>query len=161
MSAQPERQRPALGLDAANATSLDMLQQARRPEGLNQVRISRRVIIRISPGTPDPRVSMFEESESRSAKLELAEIAHDDCVEIADITSVASTRDNRLLLLMRNRDVLAAALERGCSARAFYSGFYVERSQDGQLCIARDMLQSRAGASCAIANLTQVVAAGG
>ena len=65
---------------------------------------------------------------------------------------------NRILLFMRDRRVLSAALERACSARDYYSGFYVERNEDGQLCARRDTLQSRAGASCKVAQLNRLVA---
>ena len=59
---------------------------------------------------------------------------------------------------MRARRILSVALERACDARAYYSGFYVERSEDGQLCARRDLLQSRAGASCKVAQLNRLVA---
>ena len=36
--------------------------------------------------------------------------------------------------------MVSAALERSCSARDFYSGFYVERNADGQICVKRDTL---------------------
>ena len=59
---------------------------------------------------------------------------------------------------MRDRRILSVALERACNARNFYSGFYVERNEDGQLCARRDVLQSRAGASCRVTQLNRLVA---
>ena len=61
---------------------------------------------------------------------------------------------------MHDRRVLSAALDRACTAADFYAGFYVERSEDGQLCSRRDLLQSRAGASCRVTRLNRLVPAG-
>lgn len=157
----PERQRPELGLEGIATPPFRVLQDARRPEILRQVRITQRVIIRISPSTPDARSRMLSSLPRRDSGTAFEEVAHEDCVDTAAIAGVTSTRDNRLLLFMRNQEILAAQLERGCTARAFYSGFYVERSEDGRLCVRRDMLQSRAGASCSLENMTRLVAVGG
>ncbi len=73
---------------------------------------------------------------------------------------VQPTQDNRLLLFMENQQVLAASLDNACTARAFYSGFYVEQNEDGRLCVSRDLLQSRAGATCSVEQLTRLVPVG-
>ena len=159
-SSSPERQRPELGLDGIATPPFRVLEEARRSEVLGQVRITQRVIIRISPSTPDARQRMMSSLPRRENTAAFEEVDHDDCIETAGIAGVTSTRDNRLLFFMRNQDILAAQLERGCTARAFYSGFYVERSEDGRLCVRRDMLQSRAGQSCSLENMTRLVALG-
>ena len=160
--AEPERQRPELGIERIATEPFRVLQDARHADPLGQVRIQQRVIIRISPSTASAREQMMANLQRREADAEnrqtLEEVPHDDCVEISDIAGVTSTRDNRLLLFMRDRKVLSASLERTCTAQAFYSGFYVERSDDGRLCIKRDRLQSRAGASCQLASLNRLVA---
>ena len=51
-----------------------------------------------------------------------------------------------------------AQLEKACSARDFYSGFYVEPSRDGNLCVSRDELQSRSGAKCELSALHRLEA---
>ena len=81
-----------------------------------------------------------------------------DCVPIQAIAGVRPGPENRLIFYMRDRTLVSAALARECNARQFYSGFYVERSDDGRLCVKRDLLQSRAGASCAVSRLRQLVA---
>ena len=82
-----------------------------------------------------------------------------DLIAIANIAGVEpAPEQNRLLLFMRDRRILSAALERACNARDYYSGFYIERSEDGQLCARRDLLQSRAGASCKVAQLNRLIA---
>ncbi len=159
-SAEPERQRPEMGLDNIVTPPLRVLQDARRSETLGQVTIRQRVIIRISPSSPDARERMMASLPRRGDQSAFEEVDHADCVDVEDIVGVQPTQDNRLLFLMRDRQVLAATLDRSCTARAFYSGFYVERSEDGRLCIARDQLQSRAGVSCQVADLTRFVAVG-
>lgn len=159
-SSSPERMRPELGVEGIATPPFRVLQAARQPRVANQVRIERRVIIRISPRSPDARGRSFAALPERSAQTPFEEVDHADCVEVDRIAGVQPTQDNRLLLFMHNRQVLAASLERNCTARSFYSGFYVERSEDGKLCISRDRLQSRAGASCQIDQLHRVVATG-
>jgi hypothetical protein len=155
LSAAPEQVQPALGLEAIVSAPFRVLEEARRPEVLDQVRIEQRVIIRISPTPPEARQRLQALQPRRSARFR--ETDHDDCVRVSNIIGAQPTNDNRLLLFMENRNVLAASLERGCTASAFYSGFYLERSGDGRLCIARDRLQSRAGVSCSLRNITRLL----
>ena len=79
------------------------------------------------------------------------------CLPVAGIAGVQVGQGNRLILFMRDRRVISAALERACSARDYYSGFYVERSNDGQICVRRDSLLSRSGANCKLTRLHQLV----
>ena len=143
-------------IDSAAAEPFRVLEEARRTPLQNQVRIEQRVIIRIAPSTQRAR----EQSMARLAReaSEYKEVRTADCVPIGSIAAVYPSEENRLLLFMRDRQVLSVALERACNARDFYSGFYVER-RDGQLCERRDRLQSRAGASCRITRLNNLVAA--
>ncbi|TIX50338.1 hypothetical protein [Alteraurantiacibacter aquimixticola] len=159
-SAQPERRRPHLGLDAVYTTPFRAMEEARRPESMGQVRIRQRVIIRVSPSPPDSRDRMLSLAPRNEAGSSVREVRHDDCVEVDDIVGVEPTSDNRLVLFMENRQVLKATLNRSCTARAFYSGFYVERNEDGRLCVARDQLQSRAGQSCLVEELNRLVITG-
>lgn len=80
------------------------------------------------------------------------------CIPIDSIASVQPAQENRLLLFLHDRRVLTAALERACNAEDFYSGFYVERSDDGQICARRDELRSRSGANCQVSELNRLVA---
>ena len=150
---------PALGFDGTSTPPMSTLDQARRPDSWGQVRIEQRVIIRVSPSPPDARERMLGLAPQRRQE-DIREVPHDDCVEVEDIVGVQPTRDNRLLLFMENRQVLAASLEQSCTAQAFYSGFYVEQNDDGRLCIARDQLQSRAGETCSVQQLTRLVPVG-
>jgi hypothetical protein len=158
--AVPEPAETLRGPAAMPAAPFEALKQARRPMILGQVRIEQRVIIRIAPGSPAAREQMMAEMQPRgSSSTSYQEQKLDGCVAISGIAGVQpAPQQNRLLLFMRDRRVLSAALERACNARDYYSGFYIERSEDGQLCARRDLLQSRAGASCKVAQLNRLVA---
>lgn len=148
------------GFDALPAGPFEVFREARRPQELAQVRIEQRVIIRISPSTPATRQQMMSDFRNeRSSRTSYELERHRGCVAIAGIAAVQpETAQNRLLLFMRDRRILSAELERACNARDYYSGFYVERNEDGQLCPKRDLLQSRAGASCKVAEFNRLVA---
>jgi len=127
-------------------------------ETARQVRIEQRVIIRIAPSSPAAQERMAELAPRASGRTRFEEEKLDGCIPIAAIAGVQPAEQNRLLLFMRDHKVLSAALERACTAQDFYSGFYVERSDDGQLCARREKLQSRAGASCRVTQLNRLIA---
>ena len=121
-----------------------------------QVRIEQRTIIRITP---------FGVTREMLADLPQAPLATrfrerkvGKCVAIAGIAGVQIGGDDRLMLFMRDQRMIGASLEKACRARDFYSGFYLERNSDGQLCVDRDMIHSRSGASCSLSRLRQLVA---
>jgi len=141
--------------------AVDALEQGHEGGAARQVRIERRVIIRIAPSpaeTSSRMLSLLPRRQVRQSFVE--EPLEDGCVATAAIGGVEPTTGNRLLLFMRDRRVLAARLAPGCNAADFYSGFYLERSDDGRLCRGRDRLQSRAGSSCQVAGLSRLVAIG-
>ncbi|WP_424771940.1 hypothetical protein [Pontixanthobacter sp.] len=124
-----------------------------------QVRIERRLTIRISPQrSRDPR--QFMSTLPQGEKLrQMAERKIGNCVKTNQIVGVQPMEDDRLLLFLRDQKMIAANLEKACSARDFYSGLYVEDNADGQICIDRDKLRSRTGANCAIKRMRQLVPA--
>ena len=121
----------------------------------NQVRIEQRITIRIAPRGSAPAPN-FVDLPSRLPPR-LAERHGERCLPINGIAGVQVSRDNRLLLFMRDRRVIGLGLEKACRATDFYSGFYVERSADGRICVDRDRLQSRSGANCALKRMRQLI----
>jgi len=115
-----------------------------------QVRIERRVIIRVAPSAPGAR--------SPPMRQHLVQQPAGNCVPVSAIGGVEPARDNQLLLFMRDRRVLAAALSDGCSAEHFYAGFYMENNDDGQLCVQRDHLRARDGSDCQVSSFQRLVA---
>lgn len=126
----------------------------------NQVRIEQRVILRISPRPSRARRDLMAELPQTPLRPRLVERRMSKCIKVAGIAGVQAERGNRLVLFMRDRRIVAADLEKSCTARDFYSGFYLEPSEDGQLCVDRDRLQSRAGAKCQVSRMRQIVAVG-
>lgn len=149
------------GAASKSANSLgahDLIDYFRHSNRANQVRIERRVTIRISPYRQSNRTSMLARLPSRGLAGEYEERKMEGCVPVSGIAGVQTGNGNRLLLFLNDQRIVSLNLERGCRARDFYSGFYVERNKDGRLCVKRDQLQSRSGAKCEVAGMRRLVA---
>ena len=127
-----------------------------QPESAQQVRIEQGFVIRISP--LGPTREMFADLPQTPLATRFRERKVGRCVPVAAIAGVQIGGDDRLMLFMRDQRMIGASLEKTCRARDFYSGFYLERNGDGQLCVDRDMIHSRSGASCSLSRLRQLVA---
>jgi hypothetical protein len=121
----------------------------------HQVRIERSITIRISPRRALRNPDLSELPGEIAPRM--VERRMGDCVPVRAIAGVQVGRDNRLLLFLRDQRVVSLGLEKTCRARDFYSGFYVERPSDGQICVERDRLQSRSGANCSLIRMRQLV----
>lgn len=156
-----EQQRSAeVAGDPAEAYPFEWFAGAFRGEPANQVRIEQSITIRVAPrggARNDPRMGMMPEPPMRDAFPRLVERPIGKCVPVSGIAGVQIDRANKLMLFMRDSRVVSASLDKGCSARDFYSGFYVARSEDGMMCTGRDTLQSRTGASCKLGKMRQIV----
>ncbi|MEM8724690.1 MAG: hypothetical protein AAGE86_04120 [Pseudomonadota bacterium] len=125
---------------------------------VRQVRIERRVTVRISPARGQNANQLLSRLPQRELNARYEERKTDKCLPVSSIAGVKTGSGNRLLLFLRDRRIITVNLEKACRARDFYSGFYVERNKDGKLCIKRDKLQSRTGAKCEVARMRQLVA---
>lgn len=142
--------------EVSASTPLDAFYSARKA---NQVRIERRVTIRIAPYRQSSRNSLLAQLPRRGVTSTFEEREMSECVPVAGIAGVQTGTGNRLLLFLRDQRIISLNLERGCEARDFYSGFYVERNKDGRLCVKRDQLQSRSGAKCEVERMRRLVKA--
>ncbi len=122
----------------------------------NQVRIEQRVIIRVAP-VRTRRQSLVAELPQQGVPSQLVEKKIGKCLPLKGIAAVQADKGSRLLLFMRDKRIITANLEKACAARDFYSGFYLERSKDGNLCVNRDRLQSRTGVKCKLGRIRQLV----
>ena len=124
-----------------------------------QVSIEQRVTIRINPRpAPMPDVANFvAESADAGGEPRFVERKAGKCLPLGAIAGVQPMSDDRLLLILRDNRLFTARLAKGCQAREFYSGFIVKRTADGQICISRDELLSRSGASCQVRGFKQLV----
>lgn len=123
-----------------------------------QTRIEQRVIIRISPRSARNLRDVRQAAPDRAPPRKLVEREMEECIPLQKIAAVQTAGSNRLILFLRDRRVVQINLGKACRARDFYSGFYVEQSEDEKLCVKRDELHSRSGASCKIARMHQLVA---
>lgn len=122
----------------------------------HQVRIEQHVIIRITPGDP-ALLRDLPLPEPQPAPEHMRERRIPPCMPVTMIAGVRPLASNRLLLFLRNRRLIAADLSRNCPARDFYLGFYISPTSDGQLCVGRDTIHSRAGTSCTISQVRELI----
>jgi len=127
-----------------------------RADPAEQVRIERRMVIRITP--LGPQREMLADLPRAPLASKFSERKIGKCVPVAGIAGVQIGGDDRLMLFMRDQRLIGAKLDKACRARDFYSGFYVERSRDGKLCVDRDMIHSRSGATCSLSRMRQLIA---
>jgi len=135
----------------------DPLSGLRQSSVAHQVRIEQRVVIRITPQPFAARQNLLAEVRQRQNTPRFEERRKEKCVGLGEIAGVQTGSGNRLVLFLRDRRLMSVALEKSCRARDFYSGFYVEKSKDGRLCVSRDKLQSRTGAQCEVEVMRQLV----
>ena len=147
-------------IEPADTVIFQTIAQSFQVEAQNQVRIEQRMTIRISPRASAPPPNMLVELPTRPLPQRLVERDFGNCLPISGIAGVEVSNTNRLILYMRDHRVLSAGLERACNARDYYSGFYVDRNSDGQICVKRDNLLSRSGATCKLSHIKQLVESG-
>ncbi|MEM9500426.1 MAG: hypothetical protein AAF941_01145 [Pseudomonadota bacterium] len=148
------------GIDkiAPETVAVNPLNALREGQTVRQVRIERRVVVRISPQRGSNRNNLLAQMPQQALRTQFEERKMDKCVPVSGIAGVQTGSGNRLLLFLRDQRIITVNLEQACRARDFYSGFYVERNEDGNLCVARDKLQSRTGAKCEVERMRQLVA---
>ena len=147
----------APGTAPAAAPLVTPLSAMRQSFVVHQVRIEQRVIIRITPQPPGARQNLMAEAPKRAQSTRFEERGKEKCVPMGEIAGVQTGSGNRLVFFLRDRRLMSVSLEKSCRASDFYSGFYVEKSKDGRLCVSRDKLQARTGASCAVDAMRQLV----
>lgn len=130
------------------------------PPVWRQVRIEQHSSIRITPGTAAMPPAMVEELEQEERVEHLGQRKFGKCLGINTIAAVQSGDGDELLLFLHDQRIISVKLEKRCSARDFYSGFYIIRHADGAMCTGRDILQSRSGANCKIRRLMELVPSG-
>ena len=129
------------------------------PAEAAQVRIEQHIIWRVTPIPGPARQSMQALVPTAPNAPRMIERKMGDCIPMSSIAGGQPQGGSRLLLFLRDRRLVAANLEKACSARDFYSGFYVEKpNSDGKLCADRDRILARSGARCEISSFRLLVA---
>ena len=146
---------PTKEQSAQNALWRSWVNAIQRQEIQRQVRIERRITIRI-PRTSRSRTPLSAINQTQLSKS-WKEKKIGKCLPMKSIAGVQISGSNQLLLYTNDRRMIRARLEKVCRARDFYSGFYLEQSKDGKLCVDRDVLQARSGAKCELERIRQLV----
>ena len=111
-----EESRPAMSLQQREAPFSPL------PQTQYQVRIEQRVVIRIAPSPRATREEMLSRLPRRDMDTSYQEVELGSCVPLDKIAGVAPVQQNRLLLFMRDRRVLSAALGWPADSFAFEGG---------------------------------------
>lgn len=111
---------------------------------LAQMTVEQRVIIRIPLARQRPR------APSPDPPIDWKEKKGPKCVPIRTIRAAAITAQNGIDMLLTSGERYRGRLERGCRSIDFLSGFYIQATQDGDLCAGRDAVQARGGTECEI-----------
>ncbi|MEO9599591.1 hypothetical protein [Parasphingorhabdus sp.] len=127
-----------------------------RPIVFAQLRIEKRVIIRVPRRRPNPLAPRVRFSQEVPRQV-YREKKIGKCLPMNNILGVQMFGDRFLDLVTRDRRRIRARLDKKCQARSFYSGFYMEKSEDGKMCADRDVLHSRTGAKCEIDRFRELV----
>ncbi|MDR7103490.1 hypothetical protein [Croceicoccus sp. BE223] len=120
----------------------------------HQATVRQRVMIRITPlsrSSPPPVSVPVPTHRPRAEGEDMGQ-----CIPLANVAGVKLGQGRNLLLILRNRRVISALLDRTCQVSSFYSGFYVERPADGMLCAGREALHARSGADCQFGSFRDV-----
>ncbi len=161
-SAPAEKPSQRSGLEADEAVPQSppgwrLLADAFRIPNQSQVRIQRQITVRIAPRSQPLRNNLLATLPQSELDKRYQSKKMGKCVSLTGIAGVQVDRDNRLLLFMRDQRIVRASLNKKCNTRDFYSGFYVEQRKDGDICVERDELKSRAGSTCEITKLRRLV----
>lgn len=127
--------------------------------GYYQIRVQKRVIIRLPRQRRSP-ASTKQMGNLSSRNIDYKERKIGKCLIVNRFVSSrpgGGPKEN-LELVTRDGQLIRAYLGKGCLAREFYAGAYMERHKDGKLCAERDMIHARTGAKCEIDKFRLLVA---
>lgn len=129
----------------------------RADQQARQVRIRQEIMIRVSPRRADTRELVANWRTVLPRSYEQRKIGK--CISARSIVAVQTVSARDLVLYLSDRRMIRAQLKKSCNARDFYLGFYVEPNEDGALCVGRDTLRARNGATCTIGAIRELVPA--
>lgn len=115
------------------------------PRVVSSVTIEQTTIFRI-PVRPHAPTPLVEWTERKGPK----------CLAAADIAGALLSGPDSVDFVLRDRSRVRARIDDDCSALDFYDGFYVQPT-DERLCVKRDEIRSRMGASCRIEKFRSLV----
>lgn len=142
---------------APDAAWQDAAQRPLPPGARAQLRIERRVIIRIPRMNAAPGLAAATSAAPLPPIRWIERTGGDQCVPVAAVAGASITRPDSVDLVLAGGRRMRARLGSDCPALGFYSGFYIRPPADGQICAQRDVIRSRAGGECRIEGLRALV----
>jgi hypothetical protein len=106
-----------------------------------QVTVRQHIILRM------PRIQRIAPAAS---PVEWQESRGPRCVRMSTIAGAALLGRDSVDLVLRDNSRVRAELENSCPPLDYYYGFYVNGTEDGQICADRDVVRSRMGGQCEI-----------
>jgi hypothetical protein len=113
-------------------------------ESVRVMTVEEKLIIRV-PVAPRPR-----------ARLRWDEEKGPKCLPARAIAGAVLSGPDSIDFILRSRQLVRARLDSDCEGLDFYGGFYVQ-PDDQKVCARRDVIRSRAGASCRIEKFRSLV----
>ncbi|KQN78873.1 hypothetical protein ASE90_13790 [Sphingomonas sp. Leaf67] len=83
----------------------------------------------------------------------------DRCLPVQSVAAVTISRTDSVDLLLNGGGRVRARLADDCPSLDFYAGMYIKPSSDGRMCASRDVIRSRTGGQCRIAQFRALVPA--
>jgi hypothetical protein len=105
--------------------------------------VRQQIIVRIPDG-------QRQAAPAGSTPIEWRESRGPRCVAADAIAGATLVGPNSVDLILRDNSRMRAVLQRRCPALDYYYGFYVNGTEDGQICADRDSIRSRMGGECQI-----------
>jgi hypothetical protein len=119
------------------------VEQQAGASGGSSVTVRQQFIVRVQRG-PRPN------APAGASLLQWREARGPRCVPVARIAGATLQGQNSVDLILRDHSRVRARLERRCPALDYYYGFYLNATEDGQICADRDFIRSRVGGQCQI-----------
>ena len=113
------------------------------PQLRGSVMVRQQIIIRVPAGVrrvAPAGASLIQWHERRGPR----------CIAASRIVGASLLGQNSVDLILRDNSRIRARLEQSCPALDYYYGFYVNATEDGNICADRDVIRSRAGGACQI-----------
>ncbi len=109
---------------------------------VRSIMVEDQIIMRIPARPPPPQVEWIERKGPK-------------CIHSDAIRGAFLSGNDHVDFILDGRRLLRAQLDESCPALDFYEGFYLS-SKDEKVCVRRDVVRSRMGATCAIARFHEL-----
>ncbi|QXT35116.1 hypothetical protein KV697_15260 [Sphingomonas sanguinis] len=111
-----------------------------------QVIIHERVVIRVPRAAPPP-----------ATPIRWKERKGPRCIPAQQLAGALPAEEGAVDIVLTGGKRVRARLIRACRQIDYYSSFYIRPGPDGQICVGRDPIRTRAGRTCEIERFRSLV----